>query len=693
VCVVFLFHLRSALVVMLSLPFGIGAALLVMHQQGINANIMSLGGIAIAIGAMVDAAIVMVENAHKHLERATPGEPLLPIILRAAGQVGPPLFFSLLVITVSFLPVFALEAQEGLLFKPLAYTKTYAMAAAAALTVTLVPVLMSMLMHGRAVEERRNPVNRALMAAYRPLLSFALANPRAITAAAVVVTIAGIWPLRHLGTEFMPQLDEGDLMYMPTTMPSLAVGKAAQLLQQTDKLIRTVPEVQSVFGKIGRAETATDPAPINMIETVVRLKPREQWRPGMTLDSIRAELARVVELPGLANAWVMPIKARIDMTSTGIKTPVGIKIAGPDLAVIESLGRQIEAVLKAMPETASAFSDRVAAGRYITIEIDRVRAARQVMNVADVHDVIATAVGGMAVGESVEGRERYPISIRYPRHRRDSVDQLQRLPIFGAESRIELGDVATVRVDRGPDMIRSENGRLNGWVYVETNTSDYKGYVEKAHALIAAQVQLPAGYTIQWSGQYEAIQRAIARLSYVVPATLLLIVLLLYMNFRNTTEVLIILASLPFALVGSVWMLYLLDYNLSVAVAIGFIALAGVAAETGVVMLTFLNQSYHRYASEADAHGRDMTRADLVNAVIDGALLRLRPKVMTFCAIVGGLLPIMYSNGAGNEVLRRIAAPMVGGMLTAAVLTLLIVPAVYLLWRQRGLPTAQSAGA
>jgi copper/silver efflux system protein len=685
VCIVFLFHIRSALVVMLSLPFGIAAALLVMQQQGINANIMSLGGIAIAIGAMVDAAIVMVENAHKHLERAAPDEPRLPMILRAAAQVGPALFFSLLVITVSFLPVFALEAQEGMLFRPLAYTKTYAMAAAAALTVTLVPVLMSLLMRGRAIEEGRNPVNRGLMTVYRPVLSFALAHPWSVIGAALVAIIAGIWPLRQLGTEFMPALDEGDLLYMPTTMPSLAVGKAAQLLQQTDRLIKTVPEVQSVFGKIGRADTATDPAPINMIETVVRLKPREQWRPGTTLEDVRAELARVVELPGLANAWVMPIKARIDMTSTGIKTPVGIKIAGPDLAVIESLGRQIEGILKGMPDTAVAFSDRVAAGRYITIDLDRVRAARQAMNVADIHDVIATAVGGMAVGESIEGRERYPISVRYPRHRRDSVERLQRLPIFGAEARIELGDVADIRVERGPDMIRSENGRPNGWVYVEIRNTDYKGYVERARALVEAQVRLPVGYTVQWAGQYQDIQRAIAKLAYVVPATLLAIVLLLYLNFRNATEVLIILASLPFALVGGIWMLYLLDYNLSVAVAIGLIALAGVAAETGVVMLTFLNQSYHRHAAEALANGRRLDRSGLVGAIVDGALLRLRPKIMTFCAIVGGLLPIMYSDETGNEVLRRIAAPMVGGMLTATVLTLLIVPALFLLWRQRGL--------
>ena len=685
VCVVFLFHLRSSLVVMLSLPLGIAIAFIVMYRQGINANIMSLGGIAIAIGAMVDAAIVMIENAHKQLELSAHKEPRGQVILRAARQVGPALFFSLLVITLSFLPVFALEAQEGMLFKPLAYTKTYAMAAAAGLAVTLVPVLMTMFIRGRIMPERRNPVNRWLMTMYRPALDLALRRPGLLIAGALLVTIAGLWPLQHLGTEFMPELDEGDYMYMPTTLPSISVGKAAQLLQQTDKLIRTVPEVQTVYGKIGRADTATDPAPINMIETLVRLKPRDQWRPGMTPESLKAELDKVVRLPGVANTWVMPIKARIDMVATGFKTPVGIKIAGPDLKVIEQLGREIEGILREIPETASVYSDRVTGGRYVTIDIDRRRAARHVLNIADIQDTIATAVGGMPVGESVEGRERYPISLRYAREARDSVDRLRSMPIGGAEARIPLGEVATIRVESGPDMIRSENGRPNGWVYIDTASTDYKGYVEKARALVEQRVALPPGYSIKWSGQYESILRATERLSYVVPATLILIMLLLYLNFGNFTEALIIMASLPFAMIGSLWLVYLMGYHLSVAVVIGFIALAGVAAETGVVMLVFLDEAYGRYAQMAAAQGRGMTRAELTEAVVEGALLRLRPKVMTVCAIIGGLLPIMYATGTGSEVMRRIAAPMVGGMITAAILTLLILPAIYLLWRGRSL--------
>jgi Cu(I)/Ag(I) efflux system membrane protein CusA/SilA len=474
-------------------------------------------------------------------------------------------------------------------------------------------------------------------------------------------------------------------MYMPTTLPSISVGKAAQLLQQTDKLIRTVPEVQTVYGKIGRADTATDPAPINMIETLVRLKPRDQWRPGMTPESLKAELDKVVRLPGVANTWVMPIKARIDMVATGFKTPVGIKIAGPDLKVIEQLGREIEGILREIPETASVYSDRVTGGRYVTIDIDRRRAARHVLNIADIQDTIATAVGGMPVGESVEGRERYPISVRYAREARDSVERLRSMPIGGAEARIPLGEVATIRVESGPDMIRSENGRPNGWVYIDTASTDYKGYVEKARALVEQRVALPPGYSIKWSGQYESILRATERLSYVVPATLILIMLLLYLNFGNFTEALIIMASLPFAMIGSLWLVYLMGYHLSVAVVIGFIALAGVAAETGVVMLVFLDEAYGRYAQMAAAQGRGMTRAELTEAVVEGALLRLRPKVMTVCAIIGGLLPIMYATGTGSEVMRRIAAPMVGGMITAAILTLLILPAIYLLWRRRSL--------
>jgi Cu(I)/Ag(I) efflux system membrane protein CusA/SilA len=682
ICIAFLRHFRASLVVILSLPLGIAAAFWVMYLQGINANIMSLGGIAIAIGAMVDAAIVMVENAHKQLERAAPGESTRDAVLRAAKQVGPPLFLCLLVITVSFLPVFALEAEEGRLFKPLAFTKTYAMAAAAGLTVTLVPVLMSLFLRGRVSTEQNNPVNRSLMNLYRPALAFVLRRPVPVILAALLLSLSCVWPLRHLGTEFMPELDEGDLMYMPTTLPSLSIGKAAQLLQQTDKLIYTVPEVLTVAGKIGRAETATDPAPINMIETVVRLKPRNQWRPGVTPESLRKQLSEVVKIPGLANAWVMPIRARIDMNATGIKTPIGIKIAGPDLHVIEQIGQQIEQLLKQLHETASVYADRLAAGRYITVDIDRTRAAAQALNVADIQDIISTAVGGLPVGEVVQGRERYPINVRYPQRIRDSVEQLQRVPVFGSESRTQLGDVATIRVEPGPDMIRSENGRLNGWIYVDTRNSDYKGYVDKAGLLLHDKLVLPAGYTLKWSGQYESILRAMHRLGFIVPATVLCIAFLLYLNFRNSAEVLIIMSTLPFALVGGVWALYLLGYNLSVAVAIGLIALAGVAAETGVVMLVFLDQSYESFRQRALAHGRELSVNELRSAITEGALLRLRPKAMTVFAIIGGLLPIMFAVGSGSDVLRRIAAPMVGGMITAAALTLLIIPSIYLLWRR-----------
>ena len=685
VCAVFLFHLRSALVVVVSLPLGILAAFVVMYAQGINANIMSLGGIAIAIGAMVDAAIVMIENAHKHLENLADrdGAARARAIVEAAREVGPALFFSLLIITLSFLPVFALEAQEGRLFKPLAYTKTYAMAAAAGLAVTLVPVLMMLFVRGRIVPEHRNPVNRLLIACYRPFIVLALRHPWPLVLVSILITVAGLTPLRHLGTEFMPELDEGDLMYMPTTLPSLSVGKAAQLLQQTDKLIATMPEVESVFGKIGRAETATDPAPLNMVETVVRLKPREAWRPGMTLAKLKEELAARVHFPGLANTWVFPIKTRLDMLATGFKTPVGVKIAGPDLAVIEDLGRQIEQVLKAMPETTSAYSERVTGGRYITVDIDRLKAARLALNVADVQEVVATAIGGMNVGEVIRGRERYPLNIRYVRDLRDSIDELRRLPIItAAGARAALGDVAELRIDNGPDMIRSENGRPNGWVYVDTSVRDIKGYVEEARRRVEAEVPLPAGYSLTWSGQYESIVRAVERLSVVVPMTLAVIVLLLYLNFRNLAEVVIIMASLPFALVGGVWLIGLLGYQLSVAVIIGFIALAGVAAETGVVMLVFLDHAWGRRLAAAQAAGRSPLRAELVEAVVEGALLRVRPKIMTVCAIIGGLLPIMYGTGTGSEVMRPIAAPMVGGMITAAILTLLVIPAVYLLWKR-----------
>ena len=685
VCAVFLFHLRSSLIVVISLPLGILAAFLIMHAQGINANIMSLGGIAIAIGAMVDAAIVMIENLHKHLERVgDTAEDRWAIVYRAAREVGPALFFSLVIITVSFLPVFALEAQEGRLFKPLAFTKTYAMAASAVLAVTLVPVLMGLFIRGRVIPEHRNPVNLLLIVIYRPFIKLALAFPRSVILAAIVITVIGLRPALHLGSEFMPELDEGDLMYMPTTLPALSIGKAEQILQQTDRLIRTVPEVERVFGKIGRADTATDPAPLSMVETVVKLKDRGQWRPGMTPELLRQELQRRVSLPGLANAWVMPIKTRIDMLATGIKTPVGIKIAGQDLDVIQDIGREVERVIRGIPGTASAYAERVAGGRYITVDINRMEAARLGLNIEGVQEIIDIAVGGSNVTWTVEGLERYPVNLRYPRYVRDSVDKLRMLPVITpAGARIPLGQVADIRIEDGPEMIKSENARLNGWVFVDTTGRDLGGYVEEARQRIAEAIVLPPGYSLTWSGQYEYLERAKERLSVIVPFTLVIIFLLLYLNFRNFTEVMIILASLPFALVGGVWLLYLLEYHLSVAVVVGFIALAGVAAETGVVMLVFLDNAYGHRAQVAAAAGRRMNHAELVDAVVEGALLRVRPKIMTVTAIIGGLLPIMLGTGTGSEVMRRIAAPMVGGMVSATVLTLVVIPAVYLIWKER----------
>ena len=693
VCLVFLFHLRSALVIVVSLPLGIVAAFLVMHWQGINANIMSLGGIAIAIGVMVDAAIVMVENLHKHMERT----PVTPenrwrLVAQASKEVGPPLFFSLLIVTLSFLPVFALQAQEGRLFAPLAYTKTFAMAAAAGLSVTLVPVLMGLFIRGRVRPEHANPVNRLLIAAYRPFIRVVLAHPWPVLLAAVVVTASALWPLAgwwplhgKLGTEFMPELDEGDLLYMPTTFPGVGTGKMQELLQQTDKLIKTVPEVERVFGKAGRAETATDPAPLEMIETTILLKPRDQWRPGMTTEKLKRELDRLVQFPGLTNAWVMPIKTRIDMLATGIKTPVGIKVAGPDFATIDRIARQIEQVIQTVPGTASVIAERVSGGRYITIDIDRLRAARYGLNIEDVQMVVAVALGGENVTETVEGLERYPVNVRYPIEVRDSVEKLRWLPVVAPDgAHIPLADVAEIRVEEGPPMIRSENARPNGWVYVDIADRDLGSYVEEAKARVAAEVPLPTGYSIGWSGQYEYLLRAKERLALVVPVTLAIIVLLLYLNFRNGADVAIILGALPLSLVGGVWLLYLLDYNLSVAVGIGFIALAGVAAETGVVMLVYLQQAYAARKAVADAEGRALRRSEVVDAVVEGALLRVRPKIMTVATIIAGLLPIMLGSGTGSEVMRRIAAPMVGGMVSATALTLVVIPAVFYLWRRRG---------
>lgn len=685
VCAVFLFHLRSSAVVIISLPVGILVAFIVMHLQGINANIMSLGGIAIAIGAMVDAAIVMIENVHKHIEK----EPLTDenrwrIMSDAATEVGPPLFFSLLIITLSFLPVFTLEAQEGRMFAPLAFTKTYAMAASAGLSITLVPVLMGYFIRGKVTPEHKNPLNRLLMAVYRPVINAVIRAPEATLVIAAVILLVGLWPATRLGSEFMPPLDEGDLMYMPTTYPGISVDKAREVLQHTDRMIRAVPEVKRVFGKIGRAETATDPAPLTMIETVIQLKPREEWREGMTPEGLRAELDRVVKYTGLTNAWVMPIKTRIDMLATGIKTPVGIKVAGPDLEVIERIGLDLERVLADVDGTLSVYSERVAGGRYVDVDIDRKRASRFGLNINDVQDIVRSAVGGMNVTQTVEGLERYPVNVRYPQRVRDSVEQLKLLPIVTPQgARIALADVADVNVVDGPPAIKSENARLNGWTYVDISGRDLGSYVAEAQSVVASAVELPAGYSLAWSGQYEYMVRAKERLTVVGPLTLAIIVLLLYMNFRRFAEVAIIIGTLPMALIGGLWLLFLLGYDLSVAVGVGFIALAGVAVEIGVIMLVYLNQAIRQHQSIAESEGRQLTLGDVQQAVIDGALLRVRPIMMTVAAIIAGLLPIMLGGGTGSEVMRRIAAPMVGGMVSATILTLIVIPALFLTWRSR----------
>ena len=687
VCAVFLFHFRSSLVIILSLPVGILTAFVIMHQQGINANIMSLGGIAIAIGAMVDAAIVMIENVHKHIEReGLTNENRWSLIAKASSEVGPPLFFSLLIITLSFLPVFALEAQEGRMFAPLAYTKTFAMAAAAGLSITLVPVLMGYFIRGNITPENKNPVNRLLMAGYRPFITSVLNAPKTVLSISFVLILIGFWPVTQIGSEFMPDLDEGDLLYMPTTFPGISIGKAQELLQQTDKLIKTLPEVKRVFGKVGRAETATDPAPLTMIETTIQLKPRNEWRDGMTMDKIKKELDALVKFPGLTNAWVMPIKTRIDMLATGIKTPVGIKVAGADLSVIQDIGRSIEEVIQKVPGTVSAYSERVAGGRYVTVDIDRLTASRFGLNIADVQEVIRTAVGGMSITQTVEGLERYPVNIRYPRDVRDSLEKLKQLPIVTpAGAHIALSEVADIRIEAGPAMIKSENARPNGWIFVDIKGRDLGSYVAEAQAVINEQVELPAGYSISWSGQYEYMIRAKEKLSRVVPVTLAIIAFLLYMSFRKISEVLIIMGTLPMALIGGFWLLYLLDYNMSVAVGVGFIALAGVAVEIGVVMLVYLNQALQGCQDRADSEKRNMTLKELHEAVTTGALLRVRPIMMTVAAIIAGLLPIMLGSGTGSEVMRRIAAPMVGGMISATILTLIVLPAVFLLWKKASL--------
>jgi len=746
VCLVFLFHLRSAFVAIVSLPLGVLAAFILMQHQGINANIMSLGGIAIAIGAMVDAAIVMIENAHKHLERyrhthgkAPRGEAHWRVIGAAATEVGPALFFSLLIITLSFLPVFALEAQEGRMFAPLAFTKTYAMAAAAGLSVTLVPVLMGYFIRGRIPSEDANPLNRGLIWIYRPLLRAVLAAPRTtilistLIVASLLVPLQGVggllaplkWPFQAaelvrqdagastlerldgwqqdlsngwrgltsglpwlqrlgtgLGSEFMPELDEGDLMYMPTTLPGLSIGKAQQLLQQTDRMIASLPEVKRVFGKIGRADTATDPAPLTMIETLIQLKPRDEWRPGMTLDRLIEELDANLDIPGVTNAWVMPIKTRIDMLATGIKTPVGIKVAGPELDEIERIGEEIERALREVPGTASAFSERVAGGRYIEIQPDRVAAARVGLNISDINAVVAAAVGGVNITQTVEGLERYPVNLRFPREERDDPHKLRELPIVtptGAQ--VPLGQIAKVEIVDGPPMLKSENGRLNGWTFVDIRGVDIGSYVAAAQIRVRDLVKLPPGYSITWSGQYEYMLRVKERLTQVVPFTLVIIFVLLYLIFRRLGEVWLVMLSLPFALVGGFWLIAVLGYHLSVAVAVGFIALAGVATEFGVVMLVYLDNAIKKRRERNALRNPD----DLKAAIMEGAVLRVRPKAMTVAVIIAGLLPIMIGHGTGSEVMRRIAAPMVGGMLTAPLLSLFVIPAIYLVWRRRNL--------
>ena len=679
VCVAFLFHLRSSIVAVVTLPLGILVSFIIMYMQGINANIMSLGGIAIAIGAMTDGAIVMIENMHKHMEK-TPltDENRWQIVAKAASEVGPALFFSLLIITVSFLPVFILEAQEGRMFSPLAYTKTYAMAASAGLAITLVPVLMGYFIRGKVVSEKKNPLNRLLIAIYMPVLKQVMKFPKSTVVAAILVTIVGFWPVDKIGSEFIPPLDEGDLMYMPTTYPGISIGKARELLQQTDKLIRTVPEVETVFGKVGRAETATDPAPLTMIETFIQLKPREQWREGVTTESLKAEFDKLVKFPGLTNAWVMPIKTRIDMLATGIKTPVGIKVAGPELDVIQEIGQQIEQILPEVTGTASVYSERVAGGRYIKVDISRDKASRFGLNIEDVQQVVSTAIGGMNVTQTVEGQERYPVNLRYPQDYRDSPEQLSRLPVVTPSGqRIALGDVADIRVENGPPGIKSENARLNGWTFIDIDGVDVGTYVESAKIHLANNLKLPAGYSITWAGQYEYMERAKEKLTYVLPLTLAIIVILLYLNFRAFSEVAIIIVTLPMAMIGGLWLMYLEGFNFSVAVGVGFIALAGVAVEIGVIMLVYLNQALAELKEKAEERAEPISDDAYQDALLHGAGLRVRPVMMTVATIIIGLMPILYGTGTGSEIMSRIAAPMVGGMTSAVLLTLIVLPVIY----------------
>jgi copper/silver efflux system protein len=697
VCTLFLFHLRSAFVAIVSLPLGILAAFTVMNWQGLNANIMSLGGIAIAIGAMVDAAVVMIENAHKHLEawnhenpdRRPTGAEQVRVIAEAAAEVGPALFFSLLIITLSFVPVFTLEAQEGKLFGPLAFTKTYSMAAAAALSVTLIPVLMFYFVRGRIPDERSNPINRFLILLYRPLLDFVLKHPKAILTVSALLLVSAVVPITQLGSEFMPPLVEGDLLYMPSALPGLSADKASQLLQQTDKVLKQFSEVERVFGKVGRAETATDPAGQEMFETTIQFKPQSLWPKDETQDQLIDKMNAALQIPGLSNLWVQPIRNRIDMLSTGIKSPVGIKIAGPDLSIIDKIGAEIEATVRDVAGTRSASAERVQGGRYIEVRIDRVRAARFGLTLADVQQVVALAIGGENVGETVEGLQRFPINIRYPRELRDSVEKLTVLPIVTeAGATTTLGAVADLVVTDGPPQIRSENARLNGWVYVDISGRDLGRYVRQAQQLVAERVKLPPGYSVTWSGQFEYLERATKKLTLVVPVTLAIIFVLLYLTFRSLSEAALIMVTLPFALLGGLWLLFLLGYNLSIASAIGFIALAGVSAEFGVVMLIYLD---HAIAKRRAANHFN-TEGDLIGAIEEGAVLRVRPKAMTVTVIIAGLLPIMFRGGTGSEVMRRIAAPMVGGMITAPMLSMLVLPAAYLLLHRREIRRRLSKG-
>ncbi len=689
VCIVFLFHLRSALVGIITLPIGVFISFIIMEYQGINANIMSLGGIAIAIGAMVDAAIVMIENVHKHMEHNNGKKGHWEVILEASVEVGPALFFSLLIIAISFLPVFTLEAQEGRLFRPLAYTKTYAMMGAAFLAITLVPVLMGYMIRGKILPESKNPVNRFLIWVYHPVIKLVLKAKTLVVLLAIVALGAAYIPYKRLGTEFMPPLNEGDLLYMPTTLPGISITKAKELLQQTDRIIKSFPEVEQVTGKVGRAETATDPAPLSMLEAVITLKPESLWRPGMTIEKLIEELDKAIRFPGLTNAWTMPIKTRIDMLSTGIKTPVGLKLMGDDLEVLSGIGERVEAVMRDIPGTASVYAERVTGGNFLDFNIRREEAARYGLTVGDVQDVIMTAVGGLNITSTVEGLERYPVNLRYGAELRDTPEKLRRILIpTTSGAQIPITQVADITIKKGAPAIKSENARKNAWVYVDIAGVDIGSYVKKAQQVVAEQVNLPPGYSIVWSGQYEYMVRAQQKLMIVVPATLIIIFLLLYLNFKNVTESLIVMLSVPFSLTGGLWLIDVMGYNMSVAVAVGFIALAGVAAETGVVMLIYLDISYRKYREK---YGKNFSRLHLAAAIEEGAALRVRPKMMTVIAITAGLAPIMWSSGTGSEVMKRIATPMVGGMVSATILTLIVVPAIYGIWKGIGLPEVENS--